>query len=108
MDTHQLVLCTCPNEETAVAIANHLVDAGLAACVNIVPGITSIYRWEGQRESSREWLLIIKTHAKVYKALESAVLEQHPYELPELIAVPIGKGLPDYLKWIDDGLGLTR
>lgn len=100
-DRHQLVLCTCPNQDTAQNIANHLVDNALAACVNILPGVLSVYRWQGNRESTQEHLLLIKTTNEVYDRLEKTICELHPYELPEVIAVPIQDGLTAYLKWID-------
>lgn len=105
MPTQALIaLCTCPDRETAARIAAALVDANLAACVNILPGITSVYRWEGQRESATEALLIIKTLESRYQALEQAIREAHPYELPEIIAVSVEQGLADYLAWIGDSV----
>lgn len=101
---HQLVLCTCPDADTAQRIAGHLIDARLAACVNILPGILSVYHWQGKRESAQEQLLLIKTTDAAYKQLEQAIVEQHPYELPEVIAVSIENGLADYLAWIDNSL----
>lgn len=101
---YQLVLCTCPDQASARQIAAQLVDEGLAACVNILPGVESVYRWQGQRESAQEHLLLIKTKDNIYPQLEQAIVRQHPYELPEVIAVPIGNGLAGYLKWIDNGL----
>lgn len=95
-----LVFCTCPDQATAKHIAGERVDQRLAACVNIVPGITSIYRWQGKRESSQEYLLLVKTSQDAYEALEQALTGLHPYELPELIAVPIERGLSAYLGWI--------
>lgn len=101
---YQLVLCTCPDHATAQGIAAHLVDKGLAACVNILPGLESVYRWQGRRESAQEHLLLIKTTHSVYPQLQQAIIQQHPYELPEVIAVPINSGLSGYLKWIDDSV----
>jgi len=98
---HLLVLCTCPDQATAQDIANQLVDQALAACVNILPGLTSVYQWQGKRETAREHLLLIKTTDAAYQALEQAVTELHPYELPEVIAVPITQGLNSYLQWIE-------
>ena len=100
-ECHQLVLCTCPDQDTAQNIANHLVDNALAACVNILPGVLSVYRWQGNRESTQEHLLLIKTRNEVYDTLEKAICELHPYELPEVIAVPVENGLAAYLEWID-------
>ena len=97
---HSLIFCTCPDQNTAENMAGHLVDESLAACVNIVPGITSIYQWKGKREKESEWLLLIKTRDEVYSSLEKRITELHPYELPEIISVPINSGLPAYLDWI--------
>jgi periplasmic divalent cation tolerance protein len=95
-----VVFNTCPDASSAEEIARALIDRRLAACVNILPGIRSVYLWKGLCESAEEHLLIIKTSAAIYPSLEQAVLELHPYELPEIIAVPIAAGLPDYLAWI--------
>ena len=98
---HQIIFCTCPNQESAEGIANHLIGQKLAACVNIIAGITSVYEWEGNIESSQEHLLFIKSHRDKYTAIEGAIKTLHPYELPEIIAVPIDRGLPEYLQWIN-------
>lgn len=97
---HILVLSTMPDEAVANEIAETLVDDGLAACVNILPGITSVYRWQDKIEKDRELLLYIKTTNKVYKKVEETIQRLHPYELPEIIAVPIERGLGDYLEWV--------
>ncbi|HHH47525.1 MAG TPA: divalent-cation tolerance protein CutA [Gammaproteobacteria bacterium] len=104
MPDHLLIYCTCPDQDSARAIANHLVDQGLAACVNILPGVHSVYRWAGKRETAQEHLLVIKTRPDAYGRLEQAIVDQHPYELPEIIAVPITQGLAAYLAWIDDNV----
>jgi periplasmic divalent cation tolerance protein len=96
----QLLFCTCPDTATAERIAEALVARRLAACVNILPGLTSIYRWQGAVERSSEELLLIKSTSERYEALEAAVRELHPYELPELIAVEAAAGLPPYLAWV--------
>jgi periplasmic divalent cation tolerance protein len=96
-----LILCTCPDRTCAESIANHLVDGGIAACVNITAAVTSVYRWQGQRESAEEILLLIKTSSSRYPAVENTIRAMHPYELPEIVAVPVEKGLPDYLRWIE-------
>jgi periplasmic divalent cation tolerance protein len=95
-------LCTCPDQDSAQTIAEHLVDQCLAACVNILPGIKSIYSWQGKRESAQEQLLIIKTTKNVYGSLEKAIISLHPYELPEVIAVNIETGNESYLNWISN------
>jgi periplasmic divalent cation tolerance protein len=98
---HLVALCTCPDRDTALRIAEALVERRLAACVNVIPGVTSVYQWEGRCERGEEHLLLIKTGAALYPALEEAIRALHSYELPEVIAVPIDRGLPDYLAWID-------
>jgi periplasmic divalent cation tolerance protein len=101
---YQIVFNTCPDAATARTIATALVERGLAACVNIVPGVESVYQWKGQIENSSELLLIIKTRSECYAALEQAIQALHPYELPEIIALPLAAGLPAYLEWIDSSL----
>lgn len=98
---HLLILSTCPDAGTAQIIAEQLVDRQLAACVNILPGLTSVYQWQGKRENAQEHLLLIKTTNEAYQTLEQTITELHPYELPEVIAVPIERGLDAYLNWID-------
>ena len=99
MDT-RLVITNCPDEETANRIALAVVEAKLAACVNILPRVQSIYRWQGAVESAAEVPLLIKTTAAAYPALEAAIRESHPYDVPEIIALPITAGLPAYLNWL--------
>ena len=100
MTDKRIVLSTAGSEDEARKIARHLVGNRLAACVNIVPQIESIYRWQGKVESSREWLLLIKTTANRFPAVRDAVRESHSYELPECIAISIEDGTADYLEWI--------
>jgi periplasmic divalent cation tolerance protein len=100
----QIVLCTVPDDAVAKRIASALVEERLAACVNIVPGITSIYRWQGAVETAAELLLIIKTNAAVYPRLQDRIRALHPYELPEIIAVTPAGGLQDYFAWITTSL----
>lgn len=95
-------LCTCPDPDAARGLARRLVEAGHAACVNVLPGISSVYRWQGALHEDTEALLVIKTTVAAYPALESLLRAHHPYELPELIAVPVEKGLPQYLAWLTD------
>ena len=99
--SYQIILCTCPDKNTAENIARLLVKDRLAACVNILPGITSVYTWQKQIETSQEHLLLIKANKTAYQAIAAAIKKQHPYEIPEIIAVPIENGLPEYLHWID-------
>lgn len=101
MNEHHLVgLSTCPDSATASEIAETLVEDRLAACVNIVPGLTSIYRWKGETCRNQEWLLVMKTTRKRWKKLEETVLRLHPDDVPEIIAVPVTTGLNDYLAWV--------
>ncbi|OOZ37801.1 divalent-cation tolerance protein CutA [Solemya velesiana gill symbiont] len=95
-----LIYCTCPDLKTAEEIAGQLVDDGLAACVNLVPGIVSIYQWQGERDRAEESLLLIKTSQPRYRELEKKIVTLHPYELPEIIVVPVEQGLPGYLDWV--------
>ena len=103
-DKAQVVLCTTPDADTAGHIAEVLVMEKLAACVNIVPGITSVYRWQGAVENANEVLLLIKTDTGAWPRLEARIRSLHPYELPEIIAVPIEKGQQDYLNWMHESL----
>lgn len=89
-----------PDREAAVALARALVEARVAACANVLAGCTSVYRWQGAVESADEVPVLIKTTAERYPALEQAIRERHPYELPEIVAVPIAHGLPAYLQWV--------
>jgi len=100
MGAYCLIYSSCPSEETAQGLANTLLDKRLAACVSVLPGMTSFYEWQGQRESSGEVLLMIKTTTARYADVESLLRERHPYELPEIIAVPIECGFPGYLDWV--------
>lgn len=95
-----LTLCTCPDGERAQAIAGALVEGQFAACVSITAPITSVYCWDGRVETAGEVLLLIKTTRDRYPALEQALRELHPYEVPEIIAVPVERGLHDYLEWV--------
>ncbi len=100
-----LIYCTCPDQAMAERIAEALVADRLAACVNIVPGITSIYRWQGEIQHDSELLLLIKTRGERYPALEARIRELHSYEVPEIIAVPIQRGSESYLAWLDASVG---
>lgn len=88
----------------AERIATVLVERGLAACVNVVPGVVSIYRWKGAVERELEVLLVIKTRAERFEALREALVSLHPYEVPELIALPVAAGHPPYLAWLDEAV----
>jgi periplasmic divalent cation tolerance protein len=101
MDSNTLIVfCACPNQESAEQIANNLIENRLAACVNISSPIKSVYRWQGEIETAEEVMLLIKTGASSYDRLEQAILSLHPYELPEVVAVPVDKGQQNYLGWI--------
>jgi periplasmic divalent cation tolerance protein len=96
-----IVFSTFPDEISARKAAAYLVDARLAACVSIVAGVTSVYRWHGKVEHAGEVLLVVKTTQEAYARLESALKACHPYELPEILAVAPDAGLPEYLNWVE-------
>ena len=97
----QIVLTACPDAACAERIARALVEEGLATCVNILPPMQSIYRWKGKIETASEQLLVIKSPVASFPAIRDRVRSLHPYELPEIIAVPIADGLPEYLAWLN-------
>jgi periplasmic divalent cation tolerance protein len=99
MDT-LIVLSNLPDRNAALDLAQKLVQRRMAACVNVLAECTSVYRWQGKIESAAEVPILIKTTVERYAALEQAIRELHPYELPEIVAVPIREGLPDYLQWV--------
>jgi periplasmic divalent cation tolerance protein len=99
-----VALSTVGSAEQADRLARALVERRLAACVNVVPGVVSHYRWQGELQRDEERLLVIKTRAERIEALRDALRELHPYELPELVAFEISAGSPEYLKWLDDGV----
>jgi len=98
-----VVLCTFPDLDQARQIGAALVERQVAACVNLLPGVESIYRWQGKVESAGEVLAVFKTTR--YAELEAALRERHPYEVPEILAVPVAAGLPAYLEWLAGGKG---
>lgn len=100
MDETLLVLTHLPDAEAAEALAVSLLENRLAACVNILAPCRSLYHWQGKREEAVEVPLLAKTTAARYPALEAAIRQRHPYELPEIVAVPVTRGLPDYLAWV--------
>ncbi|MEM1083597.1 MAG: divalent-cation tolerance protein CutA [Verrucomicrobiota bacterium] len=100
-----VVLCTFPDEEKARQIGAVLVERQVAACINLLPGLRSIYRWEGRIEEESEVLGVIKTTSEAYPALEAALLELHPYDTPEVLALPVEKGSAAYLKWVAGEVG---
>jgi periplasmic divalent cation tolerance protein len=95
-----VVFCSCPDEATALDIARVLVTEGLAACVNRLPAVSSIYEWQGQICEASEQLLLIKTTPARYEALEMRLKALHPYEIPEIIAIPVVAGSNQYLTWL--------
>ena len=95
-----LVLTNLPDRETAERLAGALIEKRVAACVNILAPCSSVYRWKGAVQRDEEHPVLIKTTAERYQALEAAIRAAHPYELPEIIAVPIERGLPAYLDWV--------
>lgn len=99
----RILFCTCPDARTAQTIAETLVEERLAACVNVLPGVQSIYRWEGAIERADEVLLMIKTVEERRESLQARLLALHPAELPELIAVEVVGGLAAYLDWVAKG-----
>jgi periplasmic divalent cation tolerance protein len=103
-----LVLTTSPGSITAKKLANELVETNAAACVNILPKVHSVFRWKNSIEHEDEYLLLIKTVATNYKAVEDVIKAYHPYELPEIISLPVDGGLPQYLAWLDQSTTQTR
>ncbi|MGD2075982.1 MAG: divalent-cation tolerance protein CutA [Gammaproteobacteria bacterium] len=95
-----IIFCTAPDGDTGRRIAEELVEYRLAACVNLLPGIESVYRWQGEVQRDSEVLLLIKARASDYAEVEAAIMALHPYELPEIVAVPLSGGLPAYLDWV--------
>ncbi|HLW75918.1 MAG TPA: divalent-cation tolerance protein CutA [Bryobacteraceae bacterium] len=96
-----VALSTCETQEEALRVARVLIEKNLAACVNIVPGIRSVYRWKEQIEDAPEFLLVIKTRRDLVDALKAEIAKIHSYEIPELVALPILDGSTEYLAWID-------
>lgn len=95
-----VVLVTCPTPAVGRRLARELVRSRLAACVNVLPGVESVFRWQGKVDRSREALLVIKTTRARFAALRRRVLSLHPYDLPEVIALPVAAGHSPYLRWI--------
>lgn len=108
MNEAWVVLITAPDEETAVGLARSLVDAHLAACCNLVPGIRSIYHWQGKRCEEGEWLLLAKTTPEAWPALVAHVQSCHPYTTPELVALPAAAVAEPYQRWLVATVGLRQ
>ena len=102
MTRHVVALITAPNEEEAAKIAKDIVESRLAACVNIIRGIRSIYQWQGKIEDETEVLMIVKTRQELFRDLEKRVKEIHSYTVPEIIAFPILDGSAEYLQWLSE------
>jgi periplasmic divalent cation tolerance protein len=108
MTDKRIVLTTAGSEEEARKIAHHLVENGMAACVNIVPQITSIYRWQGKVEEAGEWLLVVKTTAAALEKVRESIAQLHSYELPECVCLTIEDGSPEYLQWIAESVAAKK
>ncbi len=104
MTQARIVLTTAGSQDEAGKIAHALVERRLAACVNIIPQIESVYRWQGRVESATEWLLIVKTQSSAFAQVRDAIRELHSYELPECLLLEISDGSTDYLSWIADNV----
>lgn len=105
MPKHYLLYSTCSTEAEAAAIARALVEQKLAACANILPGMRSVYRWEGKLEEAQEVVLIAKTTGAALQAAIDTIKQLHSYECPCITALPITTGHPDYLRWISENVG---
>lgn len=102
---HLIVLVTAPDEKTAQTIAQTLLEKKLIACANIVPAVQSLFWWQEEIENEDEVLLLLKTRAVLFEQLASAIRAVHPYQVPEIIALPVVMGSADYLSWIDQSTG---
>jgi len=101
---HQIIICTCPEEESATKLSRVLVEEQLAACVNILPKIKSVYRWQGKVEQDNEYLLLIKTLESKFQLVKTRIQVLHPYDVPEVIALNIQQGNKEYLDWISNSI----
>ena len=97
-----LIMTSLPDQDTARSLAHRLLEEKLAACINVMPPMTSIYQWKGEVCEDSEYLLLIKTRQACYAQVETLIRAHHPYQLPEIIATGISHGLPDYLGWIEE------
>jgi periplasmic divalent cation tolerance protein len=107
MNDAVIVFTNLPDREAALKLANELVARKLAACVNVLSECTSVYRWKGAIETAREVPVLIKTRAARYTEVEDAIRGLHPYELPEIIAVPVARGGDDYLQWVAEETSIS-
>jgi len=101
-ETIQITLCNCPDSATATRIAAALLDARQAACVNLLPAVTSMYHWQGQLETATEVMLLIKAPADLFDAISQTICRLHPYTVPEIIAIPVNQGFLPYLRWVNE------
>ncbi len=108
MSAARLVLTTLPDADSASKLARELVEARLAACVNVLPACRSYYRWQDDIQEDGEVPLFIKTTTELYPALETYLRQHHPYELPEILALDVAAGLPDYLRWVAQSTDPTQ
>jgi periplasmic divalent cation tolerance protein len=99
-----VIMCPCPDKATATKLADGLVEEQLAACVNILPGIRSVYRWQGRVCNDAEVLMVIKSLLSRFDALETWLLDQHPYDVPEIVALPVSRVSGEYLAWIESSV----
>jgi periplasmic divalent cation tolerance protein len=97
-----VVLCTCPDNTTAHELAKTILSEKLAACVNLIPQVTSLYYWQGQLEEAQEVQLVIKSRRTLFGVLQQRLLALHPYDIPEIIALPVLAGAPEYLQWLQE------
>ena len=97
-----LVYVTCPSTEVATSLAKMAVSSKLAACGNIIPGLTSIYEWEGSIQQERECLLLIKTQKGKFSQLSEELSKNHPYDCPAIVSISLDDGVPEFLKWVQD------
>lgn len=102
-----LVLTNLPDRDSALQLANTLIEKRLAACVNVLDGCTSVYRWQGRVETETEIPVFIKTRAERFERLQETILALHPYDLPEVIALPLGAGLEPYLAWVSGEVDIS-
>jgi len=105
MTNARIIFTTAGSQDEARKIAHALVERRLAACVNIVPQIESIYRWQGKVETTEEWLLLIKTQVELFERVRDAVKELHSYDLPECVMLEVAAGSQEYLNWITENTG---
>ena len=99
-----VILSTCETEEEAQRLARALLDARLAACINVIPRVRSVYRWKGAVETADECLLLIKSSRALFEPLQAAITKLHSYEVPEVIALPVVAGAENYLSWLGASL----